>query len=103
RAAAAHAAPGSDAWCAAHCWLGRAAHATGDFAAGVGDFTAICDAMADREPSPVLVDALAGRSYLLVVTNCVSEGTEDAHRAVALARKIGHPAGEALAWQAPCI
>ena len=100
RAAAAHAAPGSDAWCAAHYWLGHAAHSTGDFAAGVGDFTAICDAMADREPSPVLVDALAGRSYLLVVTNCVAEGTEDAHRAVALARKIGHPAGEALAWQA---
>jgi predicted ATPase/DNA-binding CsgD family transcriptional regulator len=100
RAAAAHAAPGSDAWCGAHYWLGHAAHSTGDFAAGVADFTAICDAMADREPSPVLVDALAGRSYLLVVTNCVAEGTEDAHRAVALARKIGHPAGEALAWQA---
>ena len=100
RAAAAHAAPGSDAWCAAHYWLGHAAHSTGDFAAGVGDFTVICDAMADREPSPVLVDALAGRAYLLMATNCVGEGTEDAHRAVALARKIGHPAGKALALQA---
>jgi predicted ATPase/DNA-binding CsgD family transcriptional regulator len=100
RAAAGHAAPGSDAWCAAHYWLGHAAHSTGDFAAGVGEFTAIGDALADREPSPVLVDALAGRAYLLVATNCVGEGTEDAHRAVALARKIGHLAGEALAWQA---
>jgi DNA-binding CsgD family transcriptional regulator len=54
----------------------------------------------DQEASPVLVDALAGRAYLLVATNCVGEGTEDAHRAVALARKIGHPAGEAVAWQA---
>jgi hypothetical protein len=100
RAAAAHAAPGSDAWCAAHYWLGHAAHSTGDFAGGVGDFTAICDAMADREPSPVLVDALAGRAYLLMATNCVAEGTKDANRAVALARKIGHPAAEAVAWQA---
>jgi predicted ATPase/DNA-binding CsgD family transcriptional regulator len=100
RAAAAHATPGSDAWCAAQYWLGHAAHSTGDFAAGVGDFTAICDAVADREPSPILVDALAGRSYLLLATNCVAEGTEDAHRAVTLARKIGHPAGEALALQA---
>jgi len=100
RAAAAHAAPGNDAWCAAHYWLGHAAHSTGDFAAGVADFTAICDALADQEASPVLVDALAGRAYLLVATGCVGEGTKDAHRAVALARKIGHPAGEALAWQA---
>jgi predicted ATPase len=100
RAAAAQTAPGSEAWCAAHYWLGHAAHSTGEFASGVGDFTAICDAMADREPSPVLVDALAGRSYLLLATDCVGEGTEDARRAVALARKIGHPAGEALAWQA---
>ncbi|HXZ73156.1 MAG TPA: LuxR C-terminal-related transcriptional regulator [Streptosporangiaceae bacterium] len=103
RAAAAHAAPGSDDWCAVHYWLGRAAHSTGDFAAGVADFTAICDAVADREPSPVLVDALAGRAYLLLATNCVGEGTEDAHRAVALASKIGHPAGEARAWQALCF
>ncbi|HXZ70930.1 MAG TPA: LuxR C-terminal-related transcriptional regulator [Streptosporangiaceae bacterium] len=103
RAAAGHATPGSDAWCAAHYWLGHAAHSTGDFAGGVADFTAICDALADQEPSAVLVDALAGRSYLLVATNCGGEGTEDARRAVALARKIGHPAGEAVAWQALCF
>jgi len=103
RAAAGHAEPGSDAWCAAHYWLGRAAHSTGDFAAGVAEFTAICDAVADREPSPVLVDALAGRAYQLVATNCVGEGTEDARRAAALASKIGHPAGEARAWQALCF
>ena len=33
RAAVGHAVPGSDAWCAAHYWLGEAAHSTGDFAA----------------------------------------------------------------------
>ena len=36
RAAAGHAAPGSDAWCAAHYWLGQAAHSTGDFAGCAG-------------------------------------------------------------------
>jgi non-specific serine/threonine protein kinase len=99
RAAAGHAAAGSDAWCAVHYWLGRAAYTTGDFAGGVGYFTAICDAVADRGPSPVLVDALAGRSLVLMNIDCVGEGIEDARRAVALAGKIGHPAGEALALQ----
>ena len=97
RAAAGHAAPGSDAWCAVHYWLGHAAESTGDFAGSVWYFTAVCDAVAGREPSPVLVDALAGRSLVLLAINRVAEGIEDARRAVALARKIGHPAGEALA------
>jgi predicted ATPase/DNA-binding CsgD family transcriptional regulator len=97
RAAAGHAAPGSDAWCAVHYWLGLAARLTGDFAGSVWCFTAVCDAVAGREPSPVLVDALAGRSFVLLGTNRVAEGIEDARRAVALACKIGHPAGEALA------
>ena len=97
RAAAGHAAPGSDAWCAVHYWLGHAAENTGDFAGSVWYFTAVCDAVAGREPSPVLVDALAGRSFVLLGTNRVAEGLEDARRAMALARKIGHPAGEALA------
>jgi predicted ATPase/DNA-binding CsgD family transcriptional regulator len=102
RAAAAHAAPGSGAWCAAQYWLGRAAFATGDLAGAVGYFTAVYDAMAGRE-SPVLVDALAGRALALVNIGRVAEGMEDARRAVSLARKIGHPAGESLALQALCI
>ena len=97
RAAAGHAAPGSDAWCAAHYWLGHAAESTGDFAGSVGYFTAVCDAVAGREPSPVLVDALAGRSVVLLNIDRVAEGIEDARRAVALAREMGYPAGEALA------
>ena len=97
RAAAGHAGPGSDAWCAAHYWLGQAAHRTGDFAGAMGYFTAVRDAVAGREPSPVLVDALAGRSVALVNIDRVPEGIEDARRAVALARELGYPAGEALA------
>ena len=97
RAAAGHAAPGSDLGCAVHYWLGQAAHRTGDFAAAIGYFTAVRDAVTDREPSPVLVDALAGRSAALVNVNRVPEGIQDARRAVALARDMGYLAGEALA------
>jgi predicted ATPase/DNA-binding CsgD family transcriptional regulator len=97
RAAAGHAVPGSDAWCAAHNWLGQAAHSTGDFAGAMGYFTAVRDAVAGRDPSPVLVDALAGRSVALVNIDHVPEGIESARRAVALARELGYPAGEALA------
>jgi predicted ATPase/DNA-binding CsgD family transcriptional regulator len=96
-AAAGHAVPGSDAWCAAHNWLGQAAHSTGDFAGALGYFTAVRDAVAGRDPSPVLVDALAGRSVALVNIDHVPEGIEDARRAVVLARDLGYPAGEALA------
>ena len=97
RAAAGHAAPGSDAWCAAHYWLGQAAHSTGDFAAALGYFTAVREAVAGRQPSPVLADALAGRSAALVNIDRVPEGITDARRAVDLARELGYPAGEALA------
>ena len=52
-------------------------------------YTAVRDAVADREPSSVLVDALAGRSVALVNTDRVGDGIEDARRAVALARDWG--------------
>jgi predicted ATPase/DNA-binding CsgD family transcriptional regulator len=96
-AAAGHPVPGSDAWCAAHNWLGQAAHSTGDFAGALGYFTAVRDAMAGRAPSPVLVDALAGRSVALVNIDHVPEGIENARRALAWAKELGYPAGEALA------
>jgi tetratricopeptide (TPR) repeat protein len=62
-------------------------------------YTAIRDAVADRAPSPVLVDALAGRSVALVNISRVGDGIEDARRAVALSREMEYPAGEALALQ----
>ncbi len=100
RAAAAHAEPGSGEWCGAQFWLGQAAYSCGDPAGAAGYFTAVCDAVADREPAPVLVDALAGRALTLVNTNRVTEGIKDARRAVTLARDMGYRAGEALALQA---
>jgi non-specific serine/threonine protein kinase len=97
RTAARYAAPGSQEWCAAHIWLGSAHVNTCDFADALSYFTAVRDAMADQAPSPPLVDALSGRSVVLVNTDRIPEGIEDARRAVTVAREIGYPAGEAMA------
>jgi DNA-binding CsgD family transcriptional regulator/tetratricopeptide (TPR) repeat protein len=97
RGAVCHAVRGSDVWCAAHLWLGSAAANTSDFADALSYFTAVRDARADQPPTPALVDALSGRSIVLVNTDRIAEGIEEARRGVALARAIGYPAGEALA------
>ncbi len=97
RAAAEHAAPDQDAWCAAQLWLGWLAIGTNDLADALGHFTAVRDTVAALGPSPTLVDGLAGRSAALLNVDRIPEASEDARRALALALEIGHPAGEALA------
>ena len=96
-AAAGHAAPGSDPWCAAQNLLGEAACSIDDMVRALGHYTAVRDALATGPPSPALVEALAGRSDSLVNRGRISEGAEDARRALALAREIGYPQGEAAA------
>jgi len=97
RQAARHAAPGSEAWCAAESWLGWAALSSADLAGSLGHFTAIRDAVSGRRPSRMLADCLGGRSLTLVNLGRFGEAAEDARRALAVAREIGYPAGEALA------
>jgi predicted ATPase len=82
-AAAEHAEPGSDAWCAAQIWLGH--------------YTAVRDALAAAPPSPVLVACLGGRAGTLINLDRIPEAAQDALRALALAREIGYLAGEARA------
>ncbi len=48
-------------------------------------------------PSPALAGALAGRSFALRDLGQIPEAAEDARRALAVAREVGHPLGEALA------
>jgi predicted ATPase len=103
RAAAEHAAPGGDAWCAAQFWLGQAAIGTADFAGALGHFTAVRDAIAARGPSPALADGLSGRSNSLLNLGRVAEAADDARRVLALAREIGYPAGEAVALLGLCL
>ena len=94
-AATEHAAPGSDVWCTAQVRLGDAANDAGLVA--LGHYTAVRDALAAAAPSPTLIDCLAGRAGTLIKLGRIPEATEDARRALAMAREIGYLAGEAKA------
>ena len=97
QAAIEHAEPGSGGWCAAHYWLGQIAMSAGEFMTGLGHFTAVRDAGADREPSPVLAECLAGRCVALANLGRTAEAVEDGQRALAIATELRHPAGQAMA------
>ena len=87
----------SDRWCATQFLLAWAAEFSADMAGAVEHFTALYDAVAGRPPSPALADALAGRSYALRDLGQFPEAAEDARRALAVAREVGHPFGEVVA------
>ncbi len=97
RAAAEHAVPGEDAWCAAQLWLGQEVIMTTDLAGALDHFTAVRDAVTDRGASTELARALALRSVTLVNLDRTCEGAEDAARALAVARETGDLAAEAMA------
>jgi len=97
REAAGHAAPGSDAWCAARSWLGWAALFSVDLTGALEHFTAVRDTVGDRVPSRALVDCLGGRAVSLINLDRSGEALGDGRRALALARELGYPAGEVLA------
>jgi predicted ATPase/DNA-binding CsgD family transcriptional regulator len=97
REAARQAEPGSDAWCVAQCWLGLMAHYFAGPPQALGHFTAVRDAIGDRPPSRVLADCLSGRSGTLANLGRIDEAADDARRALAVARELGYPAGEAMA------
>jgi DNA-binding CsgD family transcriptional regulator len=91
--------PGSQGWCAAQCWLGRAGYFAADLPGALGHFTAVRDAVEGRGPSRLLADALAGRSITLLTMGRLAEGTEDGRRSLAAARELGYLAGEGMALQ----
>ena len=88
---------GSDRWCAAQFLSAWAAEFSADIAGAVEHFTALRDAVAGQPSSPALADALAGRSYALRDLGQFSQAAEDARRALAVAREVGHPFGEVVA------
>jgi hypothetical protein len=97
REVAGNAVPGSDEWCAAQYWLGRAAQFSADLAGALGHFTAVCDVVADRPASRALTAALAGRASILRLMGRAAEAAGDARRSLVLAREIADPVGELLA------
>jgi predicted ATPase/DNA-binding CsgD family transcriptional regulator len=97
REAADCAAVGSEGWCAAQFWLGWTALYSADLAGALGHFTAVRDAVGAGGPSRALADCLASRSVVLSNLARFGEAVHDGRQALAQARELGYPAGEALA------
>jgi predicted ATPase/DNA-binding CsgD family transcriptional regulator len=95
-AAAGEAAPGGEEWCTAQFWLGVLTGGS-DVATSFGHLTAARDAVAGRAPVPLLAWALAWRAVALANLGRLREAAEEARRALALARDLSDPAGEAYA------
>jgi predicted ATPase/DNA-binding CsgD family transcriptional regulator/transcriptional regulator with XRE-family HTH domain len=88
---------GSDRWCAVQFLSAWAAEFSADIAGAVERFTVLRDAVAGGPPSPALAEALAGRSYALRDLGQFPEAAEDARRALAMAREVGHSFAEVVA------
>jgi len=88
---------GSDRWCDVQFLSAWAAEFSADIAGAVERFTVLRDAVAGGPPSPALADALAGRSYALRDLGQFPEAAEDAGRALAVAREVGHSFAEVVA------
>lgn len=97
RAAARSAERDGDAWCTAQFWLGYLAPSMRQ---GLDHLTAVRDALAAREPSPLLVRALNMRAVCLANLDRIPEASDDARSALVMARALGYPAGEARALSA---
>jgi predicted ATPase/class 3 adenylate cyclase len=95
-AAAGHAAEGGPEWCTAQFWLGMLT-AGSSVTTSFGHLTAVRDALAGRAAAPLLARALAWRAGALANLGRVSEAVDEGRHALALARELGDPAGEAYA------
>jgi DNA-binding CsgD family transcriptional regulator len=94
--AAGHAGDDRPEWCTAQFWLGLLTAAS-NVPTSFSHLTLVRDAFAGRAPAPVLARALAWRAGALANLGRVPEAAEEGRRALALARELGDPAGEAYA------
>jgi predicted ATPase/DNA-binding CsgD family transcriptional regulator len=95
RELAGRAEPGSDGWCAAQHWLAWIAFDAADPSQVLQRCKAVVDVIGDRKPSRILVDCLVLQSGTLANLERVPEAAASARRALALARELGYPAGQA--------
>jgi predicted ATPase/class 3 adenylate cyclase/DNA-binding CsgD family transcriptional regulator len=95
-AGAGHAAEGGPEWCIAQFWLGLLTAAS-SVTTSFGHLTAARDALAGRGPAPLLARALAWRAGALANLGRVPEAVDEGRHALALARDLGDPEGEAYA------
>ena len=95
--------PGSDGWCAAQFWLGWIAHEAADLPQALQRCAAVVDVMGDRAPSRILADCLHLKSVTLANLDRVPEAARCARRALAMARDLGYPFGQAFATSSLAI
>jgi predicted ATPase/DNA-binding CsgD family transcriptional regulator len=94
--AAGHAAAGGPEWCTAQFWLGLLTAAS-NVPTSFSHLSLVRDAFAGRAPAPLLARALAWRAGALANLARVPEAAGEGRDALAMARELGDPAGEAYA------
>ena len=87
--------PGSDGWCAAQFWLAWAAFDAVDLPEALHRCAATVNMLEDRPPSRPLADCLAMQSIVLSNVGRVPEAAAAGRRALAVARELGYPFGQA--------
>jgi predicted ATPase/class 3 adenylate cyclase/DNA-binding CsgD family transcriptional regulator len=95
-AAAGQAPEGCPEWCAAQFWLGLLTVGS-SVTTGFGHFTALRDTLAGRAPTALLARTLAWRAACLAYLGRLPEAAQEARDALALAREVADPTGEAFA------
>ena len=94
---------GSEGWCVAEFWLARTAFDAADLPGALQRCAAVIDVIGDREPSRLLVDCLHLQSVILSNLGRVPEAVVSSRRALAMARELGYPFGQAFATNALVI
>jgi predicted ATPase/DNA-binding CsgD family transcriptional regulator/tetratricopeptide (TPR) repeat protein len=89
--------PGSDAWCAAQLWLALMALDGANLPLALQRCSAVIDGPGGREPSRALAGCLAGQSTILANLGRLPEAAASGRRALAMARELGYPFGQACA------
>ena len=95
--------PGSEGWCTGQFWLARTAFDAADLPGALQLCSAVVNVIGDREPTRVLVDCLHLQSAVLSNLGRVPEAAAISRRALAMARELGYPFGQAFATNALAI
>src|SRR6185312_13956088 len=103
RELAGRAGPGSEGWCTAQSWLARTAFDAADLPGALQLCSAVIDVIGEREPTRLLVDCLHLQSAVLSNLGRVPEAAAISRRALAMARELGYPFGQAFATNALAI
>ena len=88
---------GSEGWCAAEFWLAWTAFDAADLPGALQRCVAVIDVIGDREPSRLLVDCLDMQSAILSNLGRAPEAAAISRRALAMARELVYPFGQAFA------